>query len=334
MYAAIEGSQPGIWTPVYGLQTLIDYIHETFHVPWYAAIVGTAVFLRVLLFPLYLMSLRNSGRMRYVAPQISAWSAEAQLRIQRGEAPQTVYPLMRARMKELYREHDVSAIRTFLPAFAQFPVFITVFMSMRSMSRRFSGLESGGALWFPNLVIPDPNYVLPFISAGMMLLSFEVMKQPGVNKMLSFIITWGFRFVTVIFIPIACNLQAGLVLYFVTNNTLTVLQGLLTKFAATRRILSIPDPPPPESTDKARDEVLHSRVLPQVPFSTRIELDFKKQQAQKDSGKGPKIKDKGGKGEPPRYSSPRQAQAQAEASTDAPSQTSSAASGNTKSEDK
>ena len=35
-------------------------------------------------------------------------------------------------------------------------------------------MTTGGALWFTNLTLPDPNYVLPVLASGFLLATVEV----------------------------------------------------------------------------------------------------------------------------------------------------------------
>jgi YidC/Oxa1 family membrane protein insertase len=53
-------------------------------------------------------------------------------------------------------------------------VFITNFFAINKMvSAKFPGFDTGGALWFPNLLVSDPYYALPVISAATL---FAVLK--------------------------------------------------------------------------------------------------------------------------------------------------------------
>lgn len=105
----------------------------------------------------------------------------------------------------------------------------------------------GGMLWFPDLSIPDPYFVLPVMASASFMLSIEANKE----QMLSTNVGQGtlminvFRAFGLIMIPSISYFSAGLNCYWVTNNTATLLQTILFKSAAVRKALGIWDPPKP-----------------------------------------------------------------------------------------
>jgi YidC/Oxa1 family membrane protein insertase len=66
-------------------------------------------------------------------------------------------------MKELQRKHGVKPSYLYL-GFLQIPLGIGMFRLLRNMSEiPVPGLETGGLLWFSDLTVPDPLYILPLV---------------------------------------------------------------------------------------------------------------------------------------------------------------------------
>ena len=73
--------------------------------------------------------------------------------------------------------HILSKARLHLAAFppSQAPVFISFFIALRKMAYLpVPSLQTGGALWFPDLTMADPFYLLPIAVTGTMFFILEV----------------------------------------------------------------------------------------------------------------------------------------------------------------
>ena len=80
---------------------------------------------------------------------------------------------------ELYRERRVNPLAGFLPVLVQMPVFITMYQVVRSHEETFPSFASGGLLWFTDLTRADPYYILPVLSASILLAAGEVSGRGG-----------------------------------------------------------------------------------------------------------------------------------------------------------
>ncbi len=57
----------------------------------------------------------------------------------------------------------------------QMPIFISVFVGLRQMANLpVETMATGGLFWFTDLTIPDPTWVLPFLTVGTLLATIEV----------------------------------------------------------------------------------------------------------------------------------------------------------------
>ena len=59
----------------------------------------------------------------------------------------------------------------------QVPIFISYFITLRGMNTSIESFQDGGILWFTNLTLMDPYYILPFISTSFVLLNMEMSRK-------------------------------------------------------------------------------------------------------------------------------------------------------------
>ena len=121
---------------------------------------------------------------------------------------------------KVYRDHKVNPVGGCLPMVLQMPVFVALFNILNvAIDLRQAPLW----LWITDLSIQDPYYVLPIVMGGSMVIQQKITPtsmDPAQAKMMLLLPV----FMTFLFI----NFPAGLVLYWLTNNTLTIGQQLIT----------------------------------------------------------------------------------------------------------
>ena len=121
---------------------------------------------------------------------------------------------------KLYRDHQVNPVGGCLPMVLQMPVFVALFnilyMTIDLRQAPFMG-------WITDLSVQDPYYVLPIFMGATMILQQKITPttmDPTQAKIMLILPA----FMTFLFI----NFPAGLVLYWLTNNVLTISQQLIT----------------------------------------------------------------------------------------------------------
>mmetsp|Transcript_2543 Transcript_2543/g.3556 ORF Transcript_2543/g.3556 Transcript_2543/m.3556 type:complete len:205 (+) Transcript_2543:1-615(+) len=130
----------------------------------------------------------------------------------------------------------------------QAPMFMGMFFGLRKMPNYFPDeLATGGLLWFPDLTVSDPLYILPIGSA----LSFLIMIELGKEQMMATNPQQGqimmnvFRGMSFMMIPVATTLSSAVLCYWVTNNSISLLQSIAFRNKQIRKMLNIWDPPKP-----------------------------------------------------------------------------------------
>ncbi len=173
---------------------------------WGWAIVLLTVLIKAVFFPLSAASYKSMARMKTITPRMQA------LRERFKGDPQK----MNAALMELYKTEKVNPFGGCLPIVIQIPVFISLYWVL------LSSVEMRGApwiLWIHDLSAQDPYFILPVLMAVSMFLQTRLNPTPPdpvQAKMMMFMpIAFSFMF---FFFP------AGLVLYYVVNNVLSITQ--------------------------------------------------------------------------------------------------------------
>jgi YidC/Oxa1 family membrane protein insertase len=121
---------------------------------------------------------------------------------------------------KLYRDQKVNPVGGCLPMLLQMPVFVALF---NILYMTIDLRQAPFFLWIKDLSVPDPFYVLPVIMGATMVLQQKMtpttLDPTQAKVMLILPIMLTFLFLT---------FPAGLVLYWVTNNTLTIVQQFVT----------------------------------------------------------------------------------------------------------
>ncbi|RMH70841.1 MAG: membrane protein insertase YidC, partial [Gemmatimonadetes bacterium] len=134
-------------------------------------------------------------------------------------------------MMELYKEHGVNPLSGCLPMLPQIPIFFALFRVLRATVE----LRSAGfiPIWLEDLSQPDPFYALPIMMGITMFIQQKTSPQSAAaatnpqQKMMMYILPFVMTFMFL-------NFQAGLVLYWFTNNILTVIQQYMITHSHTK----------------------------------------------------------------------------------------------------
>ncbi|MES2675555.1 MAG: membrane protein insertase YidC [Pseudomonadota bacterium] len=202
-----------LWMVGEPLFWLLKFIHG-FVGNWGVAIIGLTVAVKLLFFKLSATSYKSMAKMRKLAPKM------AELKERYGDDRQK----MSQETMKLYQTEKVNPLGGCLPMLIQMPVFLALYwVLMESVELRHAPF----ILWINDLSVQDPYYVLPIIYGITMYFMQKLNPQPTdpmqarVMQMLPIVFTFMFLW-----------FPAGLVLYWVTNNTLSMLQ----QYVITREI--------------------------------------------------------------------------------------------------
>ena len=211
---ALETLTPGLelvkdygWLTVLAkpLYWLLDKLHS-FIGNWGWSIVALVVLLKIAFYWLNAKAYASMAKMKAVNPKIT------EMRERLKDNPQQ----MQQEMMRIYREEKVNPMGGCFPIMVQIPVFIALYwVLLSSVEMR----NAPWALWIHDLSSPDPYYVLPLVMTLTTMLQTAL--NPAPPDPMQAKLMW--------FMPLAFSIMffffpTGLVLYWITNNILSIAQ--------------------------------------------------------------------------------------------------------------
>jgi len=188
--------------PIYWLLSKIHAVVGN----WGWAIIILTILIKAAFYKLSETSYKSMANMRKMTPRMQA------LKDRYGDDKQR----LNQAMMELYKKEEINPLGGCLPILMQIPVFIALYwVLLESVELRHAPF----ALWINNLSGPDPYFVLPLIMGVSMFIQQKLNPTPPdpiqakVMMSLPFVFTIFFAF-----------FPAGLVLYWVVNNILSIAQ--------------------------------------------------------------------------------------------------------------
>ena len=196
--------------PLFWLLTQIQSVV----VNWGVAIILLTVLVKAAFFRLSAASYRSMAKMRKAQPKMQS------IREQYSDDKQKQSQAMMA----LYKKEKINPMGGCLPILIQMPVFIALYwVLMESVELR----QAPFALWINDLSVMDPYFVLPLLMGASMFF-MQKLNPPPPDPMQAKIMQW----LPVMFTFFFLWFPAGLVLYWVCNNLLSMTQ----QWIITRRI--------------------------------------------------------------------------------------------------
>ncbi len=218
------------------LFSVLRFLHDFTH-NYGASIILLTLGIKALFVPLQYKSYKSMKQMQEIQPKVVAL--------------QTKFKDDRDRLNKelikLYRDHKVNPVGGCLPMLLQTPVFVALFnilyMTIDLRQAPFFG-------WITDLSVQDPYYILPIIMGVSMVVQQKIMPttmDPTQAKVMLILPA----FMTLLFL----TFPAGLVLYWLTNNVLTIGQQVATDryiFKTKTPFLGSATPAVPEGSTDAR----------------------------------------------------------------------------------
>ncbi len=184
---------------------LLDKLNGVFG-NWGWAIVALVVLLKIAFYWLNASAYKSMGRMKAVNPKVM------ELRERYKDNPQQ----MQQEMMRIYREEKVNPLGSCLPILAQMPFFIALYWVLLSSVEMRNAPWIG---WIADLSAKDPWYVLPLLMTASSL--FQVWLNPTPADPMQAKLMW---IMPMVFSVMFFFFPAGLVLYWITNNVLSIAQ--------------------------------------------------------------------------------------------------------------
>ena len=190
-------------------QPLFKLLHflQSFAVNWGLAIILTTFVVRGVMYPLTKAQYTSMAKMRMLQPKLAA------LKERFGDDRQK----MSQGMMELYKKEKVNPLGGCLPIVVQMPIFISLYwVLMESVELRHAPF----ILWINDLSVKDPYFVLPILM-GISMFLIQKMSPTTVTDPLQQKVM---QFMPIIFTFFFLWFPAGLTLYWLVSNVVTITQ--------------------------------------------------------------------------------------------------------------
>ena len=184
---------------------LLDKLHGMIG-NWGWAIVALVVLLKAAFYWLNASAYKSQAKMKAVNPKVM------EMRERLKDKPQQ----MQQEMMRIYREEKVNPLGGCLPIFVQMPFFIALYWVLLSTVEMRNAPWIG---WITDLSVRDPYFILPLLMTGSTLVQTWLNPTPPdpMQAKMMWIMPLAFSFMFFFF-------PAGLVLYWLTNNILSIAQ--------------------------------------------------------------------------------------------------------------
>jgi YidC/Oxa1 family membrane protein insertase len=210
----LESLYPGLeLVKDYGWLTILSkplywLLYELYRVigNWGWAIVALVVVLKIAFYWLNSQAYKSMGKMKAINPKIM------EMRERLKDNPQQ----MQMEMMKIYREEKVNPLGGCLPIAVQIPFFIALYWVLLSSVEMRNAPWVG---WVHDLAAPDPWFILPLLMTATSM--FQTWLNPTPPDPIQAKMMW--------FMPLAFSVMffffpAGLVLYWLSNNILSIAQ--------------------------------------------------------------------------------------------------------------
>ena len=190
------------------LYWLLDKIHTVLG-NWGWSIMALVLVIKIAFYWLQAKGYESMAKMKAINPRVMA------MRERYKDNPQQ----MQQEMMRMYREEKVNPLGGCLPIMVQIPVFIALYWVLLSSVEMRNAPWIG---WIRDLASPDPYFILPLVMTLTTLLQTAL--NPVPPDPMQARLMW---FMPLIFSVMFFFFPAGLVLYWITNNVLSIAQQWL-----------------------------------------------------------------------------------------------------------
>lgn len=224
--------------PYHVIQDILQYMHNDIGLQWCVAIAIATIALRVIVLPTYLLNRGLAIRTKNHMPQ------QVNLQNKLAEAKSKfAHSRLSLELMDFFKKHNINPLKGLIYQVPSGILFCSMFFGIRELANiKLASLTTGGYLWFLDLTVADPFYILPLISCSSMYFIIKfgagdadmgpMASQQNIIKFLKIL-----PFIT---FPIVANMPAAIFIYWITNNCITFLLAYAVKQKAISKAIGLP----------------------------------------------------------------------------------------------
>ncbi|KAJ2383031.1 hypothetical protein H4S02_005477 [Coemansia sp. RSA 2611] len=232
----------------YGLDTYLptrlaeyalEFMYVTTGLPWWATIVLMVVAVRASMFPLALWSQKHQVAVNQVAPDLKLLTERQKTAAMAGDTVTSMRIMQE--VQSFHKKHDTHPGYAAMGNLANLPYMLFMFFGLRDLAKLpFTGMNTGGLLWFTDLASADPTYILPVLSGLGMVATMELQSRLNAAVPVSKEMRWGMRVAGLSMVFFVSNLPTCVFVFWMANNVFSLGQILLFNSKTFCRLAGIP----------------------------------------------------------------------------------------------
>lgn len=205
------------------LLVALHWIHDTVVANYGWAIILLTIVIKILLLPLTHNSMKSMKRMQELNPKVQAIREKyrTKLKDKQGKPNLEVQRKMNDEVMGVYKAAGVNPVGGCLPMLLQMPILFAFF---NLLTAAVELRNAPWMLWILDLSAKDPYYVLPIVMGATQWFQVRMAPQSGDPLQRRM-----FELMPIIMTVMFIGVPSGLVLYWLTNNVLTILQQAVYK---------------------------------------------------------------------------------------------------------
>ncbi|KAM6451598.1 cytochrome c oxidase assembly protein COX18, mitochondrial [Liasis olivaceus] len=246
--------------PVATMESGLVALQAASGLPWWSTVLAATTILRTgLTLPLSVLQKRVLVSLEKLQPEIKHLANQLRYEVS-VSAKQYNWSEKEARLcyrrnikrivSELYIRDNCHPFKATLLIWVQIPVWVFVSVALRNLSTGRADSEglliqqqfsTGGILWFKDLTLPDPTWILPVTLGLLNLLIVEIfaLRKTEPSPFWKYATNF-FRAVAVLMVPVASSVPSILAFYWVSSSFIGLLHNLLLRSPAFRKLCHLP----------------------------------------------------------------------------------------------
>lgn len=240
--------------PVHLCEQVLVGAQQVCGCPWWLSIAVTTLSVRsAITLPLAAYQLLIFARVEALQPEILELAKRLRYEVsvrseQRGWTQNQSRFQFKKNLKrlvsELYVRDNCHPFKTSVLVWVQLPLWVSLSLAFRNLSLDqsivHSELATGGALWFPDLTIPDSTWILPVCLGLTNLLIVEVVSLQRVDssRLQRFVLNF-IRGFCILMVPFAASVPSSMALYWFSSSLVGFGHNLLLRSPSVHKLLRL-----------------------------------------------------------------------------------------------
>jgi YidC/Oxa1 family membrane protein insertase len=148
------------WPSVQLMEQLVHSIHDSVGLPWWGTIVVTTFLLRASVLPIQIAFMKHQLRVKKLQPQLAQLDAQLKAAATPEEARSHANEILQ--VLQFYKARPL--VQWWTPILFP-PYFLSWFACVHNQALGNPDLLTGGLLWFVDLTVADPTFLLPVMAS-------------------------------------------------------------------------------------------------------------------------------------------------------------------------